>query len=135
MISFIVMGAPRGWARTGQRGAVRFVDKATASYENKVAHLAGLEMQGAAPWEGPISVQIEITYEISASWSKKRRVAAPGSPAPKKPDIDNCAKIILDGLNGVAFRDDSQVTDLRVMKRYGCVAQTNVLVFKMELLS
>ncbi len=135
MIIFTIMGAPRGWARTGQRGAVRFVDKATASYENKVSHLAGLEMKGAAPWEGPVSVQIEITYDVPESWSKKRRAAAPGSPAPKKPDIDNCAKIILDGLNGVAFKDDAQVTDIRVTKRYGETARTNVMVSKMEILS
>ena len=135
MIVFTLMGAPRGWARARLSGAHHFTDKATASYENKVAHLAALEMRGAAPWEGPVYVQIEVEYDVPASWPKKRRAAAPGSPAPKKPDIDNCVKIILDGLNGVAFKDDAQVTDLRVTKRYSGVAQTKVTAFKMELLS
>lgn len=36
----------------------------------------------------------------------------------KKPDGDNIAKAILDGLNGVAYDDDCQVVTLRVDKRY-----------------
>jgi Holliday junction resolvase RusA-like endonuclease len=37
----------------------------------------------------------------------------------KKPDCDNMAKIVLDALNGIAFDDDSQITDLIVHKQYG----------------
>ena len=36
----------------------------------------------------------------------------------KKPDIDNVIKIILDALNKMAFRDDSQITKLEIEKRY-----------------
>jgi len=32
-------------------------------------------------------------------------------------DVDNLSKSILDGLNGIAFEDDSQVVDLHVHKR------------------
>lgn len=38
--------------------------------------------------------------------------------ATKKPDIDNIAKIVLDGLTGAAWKDDSAVTDLTVHKSY-----------------
>lgn len=47
------------------------------------------------------------------------------SPAPKskkeddflvKPDADNIAKLILDALNGVAYKDDAQVISLKVKK-------------------
>lgn len=37
----------------------------------------------------------------------------------KKSDIDNIVKIILDSLNGVAYKDDAQVTELTVYKEYG----------------
>ena len=37
----------------------------------------------------------------------------------KKPDADNIAKIILDSLNGLAYKDDSQVSALMVLKDYG----------------
>lgn len=35
-----------------------------------------------------------------------------------KPDTDNIAKIILDSLNGIAYKDDKQVIRLQVEKRY-----------------
>lgn len=35
-----------------------------------------------------------------------------------KPDTDNIAKSILDSLNGIAYKDDKQVTRLTVEKRY-----------------
>ena len=35
------------------------------------------------------------------------------------PDTDNIAKIVLDSLNGIAYKDDSQVTALKVIKQYG----------------
>ena len=34
----------------------------------------------------------------------------------KDGDIDNYAKAILDGLNGIAYKDDKQVTELRLKK-------------------
>lgn len=36
-----------------------------------------------------------------------------------KPDTDNIAKIIADALNGVAYKDDAQITKLEVAKLYG----------------
>lgn len=36
----------------------------------------------------------------------------------KKPDLDNIAKIILDSLNGIAYKDDSQVVELNISKKY-----------------
>ena len=35
-----------------------------------------------------------------------------------KPDLDNIAKGICDALNGIAWKDDKQITDLYVGKRY-----------------
>ena len=41
-----------------------------------------------------------------------------GKACTKKPDCDNLIKSILDSLNGVAYKDDSQVTDVHIKKRY-----------------
>ena len=35
-----------------------------------------------------------------------------------KPDCDNIAKVVCDALNGLAYHDDNQVTNLTVAKRY-----------------
>ena len=36
----------------------------------------------------------------------------------KKPDIDNCAKLYLDVMNKIVYRDDSMVSELHVKKIY-----------------
>lgn len=33
-----------------------------------------------------------------------------------KPDADNIAKIVCDGLNGIAYKDDKQIVSLTVLK-------------------
>ena len=38
-----------------------------------------------------------------------------------KPDTDNLAKFVLDALNGVYYKDDSQICQLIVHKKYGDV--------------
>ncbi len=45
-----------------------------------------------------------------------------------KPDSDNIAKIILDGLNGIAYIDDNQVTKLKVNKIYGIKSYIKVKI-------
>lgn len=45
-----------------------------------------------------------------------------------KPDTDNIAKSILDSLNGIAYLDDKQVTDLRIRKQYSEVAGASVWI-------
>lgn len=46
----------------------------------------------------------------------------------KKPDIDNLLKAILDGLNGVAFADDNQITDVTVKKRYSFKPRVEIII-------
>ena len=36
----------------------------------------------------------------------------------KKPDIDNCAKFVMDSLNGVFWKDDSQICQIIAYKFY-----------------
>ena len=45
-----------------------------------------------------------------------------------KPDIDNVAKLIMDALNGVAWKDDALISDLIVRKRYSMTPHTDVLI-------
>lgn len=75
--------------------------------------------------EGPIHLDVWANFEIPKSYSKKRRQECEiGNEMPtKKPDIDNIAKVVLDALNGVAYHDDSQVTNLKVRKRYTIQAE------------
>ena len=66
-------------------------------------------------------MRIQAFYEVPKSCSKVRRTAnvKRGELLPaKKPDIDNIVKAVLDALNEVAYRDDTQVVELQVRKQY-----------------
>ncbi|HHQ4407925.1 TPA: RusA family crossover junction endodeoxyribonuclease [Clostridium perfringens] len=61
-----------------------------------------------------------VYYKIPKSYTKKRvQAIRDGLEKPtKKPDGDNIAKIIFDSLNGISYKDDSQILELRVIKIY-----------------
>ena len=60
--------------------------------------------------DGPLKLTLVHAKQVPASWSKKRKAAALAEVyATGMPDLDNVVKAILDGLNRIAWRDDSQV--------------------------
>lgn len=126
-VRFHVPGQPvgKGRPRIGKVGAHArmFTPQKTASYEGMVSLAAQQAMNGAALIEGPVQAQLRIDVMIPASWSgKKQRAAAAGEVLPtSKPDADNVVKAIFDALNGVVWKDDVQVVDLTVKKRYSTV--------------
>lgn len=87
-------------------GAV-YTPAATQAFERLVARHA--KACGAKPVSGPVHVEITSVFPIPKSWTKKRKADAEGQPHVQRPDLDNLVKCVLDGLNGVAFADDSQV--------------------------
>lgn len=126
MITFFVEGKPQGKAR-----ARTFYDKRvgkmksvtpeqTKDYESLIRwsyKAAGGKYLG----EKLISVDIQAFYPIPQSFSKaKRNDAIFEKIRPTtKPDLDNCAKAVLDALNGVAYYDDKQVVSVSCNKYYG----------------
>lgn len=72
------------------------------------------------PIESRVKVKIIAYFDIPKSTSKKKEAEMLSnkiSPT-KKPDIDNIIKIVLDGMNKFAFKDDTQVVELEVKKLY-----------------
>lgn len=132
MIAFTVPGEPQGKGRgriirIGGRSAIKTPEK-TVAYEGLIAHAAQQAMAGTPMLTCPCGVEVSITVGVPASWSQKKRAAAlAGEVLPtKKPDADNVVKAVMDGINGVVWRDDVQAVDLSVRKRYG--ATPGVLV-------
>ena len=88
-----------------------------------------IQQCGNIKLEGPVKVDILAVYPIPKSFTKKERLQVlRGELHPtKKPDADNIGKIVADALNGVAYRDDSQIILLRIRKTYSeepCVVVT-----------
>ena len=69
----------------------------------------------------PIKLTITATFQPPKTYSKKKRLSSLNGELlyTKKPDGTNIAKGVEDALNNLAFKDDSQVCDLRVIKQYG----------------
>lgn len=138
MIAFTVPGQPQGKGRAKIVKIGGFSRMATpqktVAYEGLVAHAAQQAMAGLALIDGPCSVSMDIVCQIPASWSaKKQQHALSGWIRPTtKPDIDNVEKAIFDGCNGVVWRDDVQVVDVRKSKRYGVMPGVSVSIAAVE---
>lgn len=134
-IEFTVPGIPqgKGRARSGRTRngrPVHYTPEKTRAYEDVIS-LAAFEAIGHRElFIGPCSVTLDIVFPIPASWSKIRKAEALlGRARPiGKPDLDNVSKAILDACNRILWRDDSQVVEMVLSKRYGQEPQVVVTV-------
>ncbi len=92
----------------------------TKDYESLVEQYFLLKYPRYKPFEGRVQVEINAFFEIpkSAKKADKELMLENKINPTKKPDIDNIIKIILDAMNGIAFKDDIQITKLNVEKAY-----------------
>lgn len=131
-ILFEVKGAAvgKGRPRSTRTGRV-YTPPKTVAYEKTVAAAARAAMAGRRPHHGGASVSIVIVVTPPSSWRKAERKTAIDErwPAIHRTDIDNVAKSILDGMNGVIFVDDKQVCFLRIVRFYGNEPKVSVQVF------
>jgi Holliday junction resolvase RusA-like endonuclease len=128
-VIYSVEGDPVGKQRPRFSRGRTYTPKKTVDYESLIASKASQAMGSSEPLQTPVAIFIWISHAIPASYSKKRKEAClNGLEWPKKPDLDNVAKVFLDAMNGIVYKDDVQVVKLRVSKRYDIEAHVDVLV-------
>ena len=128
-VIYSVEGDPVGKQRPRFSRGRTYTPKKTVDYETIIASKASQAMGSSEPLQTPVAIFIWISHAIPASYSKKRKEAClNGLDWPKKPDLDNVAKVFLDAMNGIVYKDDVQVVKLRVSKRYDIEAHVDVLV-------
>ena len=133
-IMFTVYGHPiaKGRPRFSTRGKfpVAYTPEKTKTYESEVGMMAKAAMGASKALEGALEAFIYVTFPVPPSYSKKRTEACLNDTEKhtKKPDLDNVVKICLDGMNGIVFKDDSQITSIYATKVYGTVAKVEILV-------
>jgi len=119
MVSLTIPGEPmaKGRPRFG-KGYIRTPER-TVNYETLVKQLFIISKQEKL--EGMLQVEIDCYFKIPNSTPKYKVLLMMDEKIRpiKKPDIDNVAKICLDGLSGLAYKDDSQVVSLLINKWYG----------------
>lgn len=133
-VRFTVPGQPKGKARarTVRRGGGKsfsYTPEGTVLYENLIK-TCYLQDAGHVLFNDgqPLAVDIIAFYEVPKSYSKKKKQEMlDGQLYPtKKPDIDNIAKCVLDALNKLAYRDDTQVVRLHTEKHYAEIPRVEV---------
>lgn len=121
-VVFEVPGEPRGkgrprFTKTGHP----YTDSETRAYEDKIVAYYRKQI-GAFRWPDSAFVSVHVTayYPIPKSATKAVTAAMRegAMPPSRKPDIDNVLKIVLDALNGVAYKDDSRVVCVEAQKIY-----------------
>nr|DAE17478.1 MAG TPA: Endodeoxyribonuclease RusA [Siphoviridae sp. ctoRD1] len=116
---FMVPGKPQGKGRPrfSRKSGTAYTPSKTRDYERLIA--SRFYKFGGAKVAGRVVVEIIAAFPVPKSWTiQKKTDAVCGNVSPGKPDIDNIQKAVLDGLNGVAYDDDSQVVDVHCRKVY-----------------
>ena len=126
---FVIPGKPQGKARPRLSRHGTYTPNKTKEYEELVKY-SYLQNDNRIRIDGSLSVTIYAYFELPKDTSKKKRAEMLNKPYTHKPDADNIAKIILDGLNGVAYKDDSQISSLKVHKYYSDKSFVEVEVTK-----
>lgn len=122
-IVFTVLGTPTGKARP------RFNPKtghARSPHQTKIAEARVIEAWNMAGSprvpDGPVFLNAQIALaRPEGHWRLDGTLGAAGLRKPyptKTPDLDNVLKLIMDALNGCAYRDDSCVVHAWVLKRW-----------------
>lgn len=119
---FIIPIDPIPWKRPGQSRFGRYdLQKAV---KNQYRAIFCRSMGKHPPCTGSVRLFIHFFMPCPKSLPKKDR----DNWHCKKPDIDNLVKLVMDSMNGVCFRDDSQVCLLIAMKGYGDNPRTEIIM-------
>jgi Holliday junction resolvase RusA-like endonuclease len=134
MVTFKIDANPVGKqrARYVKRGnfVQAYTPEKTRTYETLIRDAAIEAMGTSEPLETPVTLYLYIRVPIPKSHSKKKVEAClNGLDQPiKKPDASNILKSVEDGMNGIVYKDDSQIINLHVTKVYSTLAGVDICV-------
>lgn len=113
-----------------------YQDADTEKYETRVAQEAAIVMRGRGLILGALRLEVTAWIGLPKSWPENKKQLAlyggmfePALPPTSRPDVDNYMKCALDALNGVAYKDDAQVTDITARKRYSTNPRLEIEIF------
>lgn len=123
MIEFVIPGRPKG------KGRPRFTKRGT-TFTPKDTKLAEADI--VAAWEavgsptlhdGPVAVGVALevprpkSHHLSGGLLSATGILMPW-PHRQKPDVDNALKLIMDAMNGRAYKDDVRVVQATVSRTW-----------------
>jgi len=124
-MKIIVYGVPvpKGRPKVAMRGKFPIVYTPKETREAEDNFLAQvIKQKPDVPLDGPLKASIRF-YKIKPKSYPKKMIHWT-----KKPDLDNMIKLVLDAMNNVFFKDDSQIIELSSSKEYAEVPRTEVII-------
>lgn len=120
----IAQGRPK-FARKGNFVIAYDPDK-SRSWKAYVAWHVKKQLAGClkAPLEGPLILAVTFSFLRPKSLSKKVRYHI------KKPDCKNLLAGVEDAMEGIVYRNDSQIYSILVTKNYGLEAETIIEIME-----
>lgn len=119
-MKFKISGKIKGKQRPKFGKGRTYTPTDTVNYENYIKILYQQECKKY--FTRPVKMVITAYFQMPASKIKTERALKKfltELPYPvKKPDADNIGKIVADSINGIAYKDDSQVVDMQIIKKW-----------------
>lgn len=130
MIDLIVPGKPLGKQRARTTVNGTYTPEQTVNHEAKIKSICENSYPGIKPSDKPIRLIINSYFKIpkNTSKGKVRQMIEYDIKPCVKPDADNIAKLVADALNGVVYKDDSQITTMVSNKFYGEIPRTHIII-------
>ena len=121
-VSFTVAGIPQSKGSKNQFGGES--NPKVKPWQATIAADAQHAMNGREPYAGPVQVSARFYWPRPKAHYRtgKHAQTLKASAAYWKatmPDIDKCARALLDAMQGIVVRNDAQVATLILQKRFG----------------
>ena len=117
--SIPVKAIPKGRPRLSRFGRA-FTPKKTQDFEEIIRDHSRAIMNDLDVIDTMISVSVSFTF---------KQPNKPSRAYPSKGDLDNFLKAVLDGMNGIVFFDDVQITHIEASKKYGEFDLIDIKIF------
>lgn len=104
-----------------------YTPKKTQDYETLI--LWSFQMSKQKQYHlGPLRATIEAHFTVPQSYTLSERIKILENikRPTMRPDCDNIAKTILDACNKTVYKDDSQIVELIITKKYGDIEKVIV---------
>ncbi|MEZ0482635.1 RusA family crossover junction endodeoxyribonuclease [Planococcus sp. SSTMD024] len=134
-IAFEIVGQPvaQGRPRAGKSftGKTVLYDPAKSRDFKQYVKLIASQHKPQELIQGPIHLELTFYQPTPKKYQTrpKQELIAAGLLLPTtKPDVDNLAKGVKDGLSKIIWQDDSQVVSMTVKKLYSITPRVDVLI-------
>lgn len=120
IIALSVPGEPQGKQRPKWSKVGTYSPKKTVNYETYIKELFAVAYPDFEPVESALEMELTAGLLIPPSQSnRKKRLMEEREIRPtKRPDGDNVLKVVMDALEGLAYKNDSQIVTALIEKYY-----------------